>query len=123
MRLVMKPSVSSDVTRLVVSLCVNAMEVSSSKMEFIVSVRNHILTVQFIGRNIQESAYIQNNVSGFYGLIFPNHTASNVSVDEPFHTRCIAITEQDVSHDDIRITWYKQQDGEMVEVVTDVTDQ
>ena len=56
-------------------------------------------------------------------LIFPNHTASHVAAGEPFHTRCMAITEQGVDHDDIHITWYKHQDGDIVEVVTDVTEQ
>ena len=52
-------------------------------------------------------------------MIFPNHTASRVQAGRLFHMRCLALTDDDVNHDDVSIAWFKQDSDALVEMQTD----
>ena len=56
-------------------------------------------------------------------MIFPNHTASRVQAGRLFHMRCLALTSNDVGHDDVSIAWFKQDGDALVEVQTDTVEQ
>ena len=55
-------------------------------------------------------------------MIFPNHTASSVQAGRLFHMRCLALTSDDVNHDDVSIAWFKQDGDALVEVQTDTSE-